>query len=243
MEQPGSTQCLRAPRAKPGAKTEKLRSSGEKLSPPFPDHANSRAPRDAAYGGTKQLGEGEAQPCRAQSAPLLINLLQSPSPAAQTVQHRAGDTSPPAQPRTDPTSAGRGTQPYTIPHSCPPKSLSPFILDWNGSSLQPVSWGKAELNPPSTASSITECSSGVHQAGSTASGRRVAGCARPGFALSQEMIVIVRGDCYMIINNNTTRKNRRQSAEPGWEGKREACSGSAGFCSRPSRLRVPGSAC
>lgn len=150
---------------------------------------------------------------------------------------------PPAQPRTDPTSAGRGTQPYTIPHSCPPKSLSPFILDWNGSSLQPVSWGKAELNPPSTASSITECSSGVHQAGSTASGRPVAGCARPGFALSQEMIVIVRGDCYMIINNNTTRKNRRQSAEPGWEGKREACSGSAGFCSRPSRLRVPGSAC
>lgn len=32
--------------------------------------------------------------------------------------------------------------------------------------------------------------------------------------------MIVRGDWYMIINNNTTRKNRRQSAERGWERKR-----------------------
>lgn len=34
------------------------------------------------------------------------------------------------------------------------------------------------------------------------------------------MIVIVRGDWYVIINNNTTRKNRRQSAERGRERKR-----------------------
>lgn len=32
--------------------------------------------------------------------------------------------------------------------------------------------------------------------------------------------MIVRGDWYVIINNNTTRKNRRQSAERGWERKR-----------------------
>ena len=32
--------------------------------------------------------------------------------------------------------------------------------------------------------------------------------------------MIVRGDWYMIINNNTTRKNRRQSAEQGRERKR-----------------------
>lgn len=35
------------------------------------------------------------------------------------------------------------------------------------------------------------------------------------------MIVIVRGDWYMIINNNTTRKNRRQSAERGGRGSGE----------------------
>lgn len=106
-EQPGSTQCLRAPRAKLGAKAEKLGSSRDKLSPPFPHHANSRAPRDAAYGGTKQLGEGEAQSCGAQSAPLLINLLQSPLLVAQTLQHRAGDPSPLHSPApTRPLQAG-----------------------------------------------------------------------------------------------------------------------------------------